>query len=176
MIMFKTSSCLVSIQHRMKMLSWTSAKSGQQKHWIKQWFGVNRAQLQLLWPSAGGTCCWSVLTVLRNTNPCVHSRCLGKHSSGTLLSQALVQYLLLVAVVYKAVLQLSGKKDTETQPAGASPLQGNRLGGEEKYTEGRKQSISTGDVKCKGFRGMAEVNFRHMQQLWKDEQDTSVFC
>lgn len=67
-------------------------------------------QLQLLWPSAGGTCCWSVLTVLRKTNPCCHSRCLGKHSLGALLSQAFIQYLLLVALVDKALLQLREKK------------------------------------------------------------------
>lgn len=135
-------------------------------------------QLQLLWPS-GGTCCWSVLTVLRKTNPCFHSRCLGKHSSGILLSQALVQYLLLVAVVYKTVFQLRGKKEIQKPSllvhGHRQPWQGNRLGGEEKYS-GKKAEQQHTDVKCKGFWGKAEVNFRHVQQLRKHEQDTSLFC
>lgn len=68
-------------------------------------------------------CCRSVATVLRKTNPWFHSGSLGKNNAVTLLSQAQVQhlykYLLLVAVTYKAVLQLRKKKEYRNSAAGA---------------------------------------------------------
>lgn len=70
------------------------------------------------------------------------------------------------------------KRDTETQLAGARTqmtLQGNRLRGGGKYSV-KKAEPSAGDVKSKGFQGKAEVNFRHVQQLRKHEEDTSLFC
>lgn len=100
--------------------------SRQQKHWIRQWFGVN-------WASECSCSCsdhqqeeraadqywlfWGRPTLAFIADA-------WENSSGTLLSQALLQYWLLVAVVYKAVLQLRGKKDTEIQPAGAWPWEG----------------------------------------------------
>lgn len=79
---------------------------------------------------------------------------------------------MLVAVVYKAVLQLRGKKEIQKPSllVHGHSCPDKATGSEErKSVQGRKQSSSTRDVKFKGFWGKAEVNFRHMQQLRKHE-------
>lgn len=77
------------------------------------------------------------------------------------MSQTLVQYLLLVAVVYKAVLQLRGKKERNPACWCMDTDDPDKATGQEerKSIQGQKQSSSTRDVKCKGFQGKAEVNF-----------------
>lgn len=115
------------------------------------------------------------MTVLRRTNPCFIADA-WENSSGALLSQALVQYLLLVAVVCKAVLQLRGKK--EIQKPSLLCLHTDDPDNEQARREKvfREKIRAAEQVNCKGFQGKAEVNFRHMQQLRKYEQDISLFA
>jgi len=132
-------------------------------------------KLQLLWLSAGVTCCWSAATVLKTAKPSCHSRSLGKNNAVTLLSQAQVQhsykYLLLMAVTYKAALWLRTKqyRNSACWSMAAGDLSRARGWEERKGIWGRKQWSSTRDVKHKGFQGKAEVSFRDVQQRRKNE-------